>query len=167
MRCSSISCPWIATVEPSGRLLRIFSLSAMMLCKACSAIDFRPLPPAPPDELHYVLHQSRASLDDSLAGGCDLCRLIRSKLDAREGRSAICDVLDAYVVLQRPSPTARSVLIASLLGVAVLDMIDPVPGLCPARVGHATARELPLTRAPLQPSISQAGQRPAYTHLRL
>ena len=64
-----------------------------MLCKTCSAIDFRPLLPAAPDELHHVLHRSRASLDNSLAGGCDLCRLIHSKLDTREGRSAICDAL--------------------------------------------------------------------------
>jgi hypothetical protein len=127
-----------------------------MLCKACSAIDFRPLLPAVPDELHHVLHRSRASLDGSLGGGCDLCRLIRSKLDAREVRNGICEDLDAYVVLQRPSSTATSVLVASRLGVAVLDMIDPVLGLRPAPVAHAAARDLPLTREALQPSISLA-----------
>lgn len=107
-----------------------------MLCEQCLTIKFT-TSASNHRGMTYILHKTRSSFDESLARGCSLCLLIRGKLDKHESRSDVCDELAAYVVLVQywklskngTLQKTRSISVASRLGSAVFDVIEPIPGL--------------------------------------
>ncbi|KAK5993835.1 hypothetical protein PT974_07272 [Cladobotryum mycophilum] len=136
-----------------------------MPCEACAAIHFRPLKSHDfrQPQLFHVLHRNRQSFNKSLSEGCHLCLLISSQLDEYESDSDICDTLQAYIVLLRSGNVTnttrvgdiRSIRVASRLGTAVLDVIQPLPDL------YAFLQRGPDARSTnTSPSPQSTGRRP-------
>lgn len=156
-----------------------------MLCAQCKHITFKPhkadnnttnnnrntrrRSPAP--VVVHLLHASRASFSQALAGGCPLCLLISSQLGQTEllaagdvddgGGGDICTELDAFMVLTRRWPPSEDpkklaktsdVRVHSRLGSASLAVIETLAGLpnhfVPNSQGYFADMTRPYSRIP-------------------
>jgi len=110
------------------------------------------LEPRDKDCFVAILHQTRASWNESKSEGCQFCILLSHQLGARESAVSdkLCASLDAFIVLKcgilfptspRLEGKRETVFVRSEFGAVTLDVIEDLPGKA------STATHLPTVKS--------------------